>query len=179
VIAALSICGLPTDRFVFAGFLPPKSAARRARLQEFLHEPRTVVVYESSHRIGDSLSDLVAVLGGARRICLARELTKRFEESLTAPAAEVLAWQAADAHRSLGEFVLVIGAAPASSDDAPNQANAERVLRLLLAELAPSRAARLAAEITGASRKALYEIALSADARQQSGIENDDNSQPK
>jgi len=179
VIAALSICGLPTDRFIFAGFLPPKSAARRARLQEFLHEPRTVVVYESSHRIGDSLADLVAVLGGVRRICLARELTKRFEESFTATAAEVLAWQAADAHRSLGEFVLVIGGAPAASDDASSQANAERVLRLLLGELAPSRAARLAAEITGASRKALYEIALREGARQQPEIENDDNSQLK
>ncbi len=178
VVAALSICGLPTDRFVFTGFLPPKSTARRARLQEFLHEPRTVVVYESSHRIGDSLADLVAVLGGDRRICLARELTKRFEESLTATAAEVLAWQAADAHRSLGEFVLVIGGAPVASDDAPGQVNAERVLRLLLAELAPSRAARLAAAITGASRKALYEIALRESALPQSEIENDDNSSP-
>ena len=78
-IAALSISGLPTDRFVFAGFLPPKAAARRARLREYLHEPRTVVVYESAHRIGASLADLVAVLGGARRICLALDFASSGE----------------------------------------------------------------------------------------------------
>lgn len=155
-VAALSISGLPTDRFVFAGFLPPKTAARRERLREFLREPATVVVYESAHRIGDSLADLVAVLGGERRVCLAREISKRFEESFTASAAEVLGWQAADANRARGEFVLVIGGAAGGADDA----QAERVLRLLLEELSPSRAARLAAAITGASRKTLYERAL-------------------
>ena len=174
VIAALSISGLPTDRFCFAGFLPPKSNARRARFTEFLHEPRTVVVYESSHRIGDSLADLVAVLGPERRICVARELTKRFEESHTASAAEVLAWHAADTHRSLGEFVIVIEGAAAASDDV----NAERVLRLLLAELSPSRAARVAADITGASRKQLYEVALRLGSATQRNDENEDNSEP-
>ncbi len=174
VIAALSISGLPTDRFCFAGFLPPKSNARRARFAEFLHEARTVVVYESSHRIGDSLADLVAVLGPERRICVARELTKRFEESHTASAAEVLAWHAADTHRSLGEFVIVIEGAAAASDDV----NAERVLRLLLAELSPSRAARVAADITGASRKQLYEVALRLGSATQRNDENEDNSEP-
>ncbi|MDB5986062.1 MAG: rRNA ((1402)-2-O)-methyltransferase [Nevskia sp.] len=175
VIAALSICGLATDRFTFAGFLPSKSSARRARLQEFLHEPRTVIVYESAHRIGDSLADLVAVLGEQRQICLAREISKRFEESITASAAAVLAWQTADAHRSLGEFVLVIEGVAAATDDA----NAERVLRLLLGELSPSRAARLAAEITGAPRKQLYELALRAGASNQNQGENEDNDAPK
>lgn len=156
LLAALSISGLPTDRFVFEGFLPPKAAARRARLQEFLREPRTIVVYESAHRIGASLDDLVEVLGGERRICLAREISKRFEESLTAAAAEVREWQQADPNRSRGEFVLVIEGA-VLQDDA---AEGERVLRLLLCELAPSAAARLAAQISGAPRKKLYQQAL-------------------
>lgn len=155
-IAALSVSGLATDSFVFVGFLPPKSNARRARLETLLHEPRTAILYESSHRIGDSLADIVAVLGPARRICFARELTKRFEESITLPAAELLAWQQADPNRARGEFVLVIEAAAVANDDA----GAERVLRLLLAELPASRAARLAAEITGSPRKPLYALAL-------------------
>lgn len=154
-VAALSVSGLPTDRFVFAGFLPAKSGARRAALQTLLDEPRTAIVYESSHRIADCLEDFVAVLGGARRVCLARELTKRFEDSVTLPAAELLAWQAADPNRGRGEFVLIVEGAPAREDSA----EAERVLRLLLRELAPSAAARLAAEITGVSRKLLYALA--------------------
>jgi 16S rRNA (cytidine1402-2'-O)-methyltransferase len=155
-IAALSVSGLPTDRFVFAGFLPAKSAARRTAFETLLREPRTSIWYESTHRIDDSLDDLVATLGPARRVCLARELTKRFEQSITLPAAELRAWLAADANRSRGEFVLVVEGAPEAADDGA----AERVLRLLLAELPASRAARLAAEITGAAKKPLYQLAL-------------------
>ena len=155
-IAALSVSGLATDRFVFVGFLPSKSGARRAKLTTLANEPRTAIVYESSHRIGESLADLVAVLGADRRVCLARELSKHFEESTTLPAAELLAWQQADANRSRGEFVLVIEGVPEADDSAEG----ERVLRLLLAELPASRAARLAAEITGSARKPLYALAL-------------------
>ena len=155
-IAALSVSGLPSDAFVFAGFLPPKSAARCARLQELGRESRSVIVYESSHRITDCLADIVTVLGGARRLCLSREISKRFEESLTAGAAEVQAWQAADPNRSRGEFVLVIEGRRDSAD----HAEGERVLRLLLGQLPPSAAARLAADITGAPRRVLYEMAL-------------------
>ena len=155
-IAALSVSGLATDAFVFIGFLPPKSGARRAKLATLANEPRTAIVYESAHRIGESLEDLVAVLGAARRICLARELSKRFEESTTLPAAALLAWHKADPNRARGEFVLVIEGV-AQVDDA---VEGERVLRLLLAELPASRAARLAAVITGAARKPLYALAL-------------------
>ena len=155
-IAALSVSGLPTDAFVFAGFLPPKAAARRAKLEMLATDPRTLVIYESSHRIAETLDDLAAVLGAARRVCLAREISKRFEESVLLPAAELRDWQRADANRGRGEFVLVIEGA-AQVDDL---AEAERVLKLLLAELPASRAARLAAEITGAPRKALYARAL-------------------
>ncbi len=155
-IAALSVSGLATDRFVFAGFLPAKSAARRASFELLKHEPRTAIYYESTHRIEDSLDDLVAVLGPERRVCLARELTKRFEQSITLPAAELRDWQREDPNRGRGEFVLIVEGAPIAGDDG----EAERVLRLLLAELPASRAARLAAEITGAAKKPLYQLAL-------------------
>lgn len=155
-IAALSVSGLATDRFLFLGFLPAKSAARRAKFASLANEPRTAIIYESAHRIGESLEDLVAALGGARRACLARELSKRFEESITLPAADLLAWQQADPNRARGEFVLVIEGVPEQDD----HREAERVLRLLLAELPASRAARLAAEITGTARKPLYALAL-------------------
>lgn len=155
-IAALSISGLATDRFMFAGFLPARSAARRAAFEALKDEPRTAIWYESTHRIEDSLDDLVAVLGPERRVCIARELTKRFEQSITLPAGALRDWQRDDPNRGRGEFVLVIEGAPERADDR----EAERVLRLLLAELPASRAARLAAEITGAAKKPLYQLAL-------------------
>jgi 16S rRNA (cytidine1402-2'-O)-methyltransferase len=155
-IAALSICGLPSDRFVFEGFLPAKSAARRARLQALAGETRTLVVYESSHRIADTLADLAELFGG-RSIGLARELTKLYEQSVVLPARALPGWLAEDANRGRGEFVLLIAGAEAQ-DDA--RGDGERVLRLLLRELPPSTAARLAAEISGVRRKQLYALAL-------------------
>ncbi|MDI3261147.1 MAG: rRNA (cytidine-2'-O-)-methyltransferase, partial [Sinobacteraceae bacterium] len=125
-------------------------------LQALAHEPRTLIVYESAHRIVECLDDVISVMGAARRICLARELTKRFEESLTATAVDVRAWLAQEVNRRRGEFVLVIAGAPPTAE----HGDAERVLRTLLRELPPSRAAALAAELTGAPRRTLYELAL-------------------
>jgi len=156
VLSAVSISGLPTDRFVFEGFLPSKSAARRARLQTLSQEPRTLVLYEASHRIAACADDCAAILG-ERRVCIARELTKRFEESAQMPASALPSWIAADANRSRGEFVLVVEGAPASSGD---DAEVERVLTLLLRELPVSAAARLCAELTGKPRRLVYERAL-------------------
>lgn len=156
-IAALSIAGLPSDRFVFVGFLPPRSAARQERWRALAAETATVIAYESSHRIEDSLVDLVAILGPDRPLCLARELTKRFEQSLTAPAAEVLDWLRADPDHSRGEFVLVVGGAPASEASA---IDSDRLLSLLLQELPPAKAARLAAELSGERKNTLYARAL-------------------
>ena len=170
-VAALSVSGLPSDAFLFAGFLPPKQAARRAKLEQLGREPRTVIVYESSHRIADTLVDLAAVLGPQRPVALSRELSKRFEESYSGTAAGLQAWQAADANRGRGEFVLLIGSAGQAAD----LAEGERVLRLLLRELPPSGAARLAAEITGAPRKALYAVALRMAGE---NAENKDNGDP-
>ncbi len=156
-IAALSVSGLPSDRFVFEGFLPAKSAARRQRLQELHGETRTLIVYESSHRIADTAGDL-AELFGTRAVCLARELTKLHEQSVTLPAADLPGWIGADANRERGEFVLLIEGS--EENTAGIQADAERVLRLLLTELPVSSAAKLAAEISGGRRKDLYELAL-------------------
>ena len=156
-VAALSISGIATDSFVFVGFLPPKSQARRARLQELAAETRTLLFYESSHRIADCVADIADVLGPQRPLCLARELTKLYEESVTAPASEVVAWLAQDSNRSRGEFVLVVqgAAAVAQADDA----EAERVLRVLIRELSVSQAAKLAAELTGRRKNELYALA--------------------
>lgn len=157
-VAALSIAGLPSDRFVFEGFLPPKSGARRQRLEALAAETRTLIFYESSHRIAETLDDVVAVLGKDRELCIARELTKLHEESRRAPAHELVAWMREHPHRGKGEFVLVVSGATVASD--ADDAESERVLRILLAELPASSAARLAAGITGRRKKELYAAAL-------------------
>jgi len=157
-VAALSISGLPSDRFLFVGFLPAKPGQRRAALEELAREPATLVIYESSHRIADCIDDIAAVLGPQRRVCVARELTKLFEESHVAPAGELPAWIRQNPHREKGEFVLVIEGAPRAA--AGGAADAERILRVLAKELGASQAARLTAEITGMKKRELYEMSL-------------------
>lgn len=158
VLAALSVAGLPTDRFVFEGFLPAKSAARRERLRVLAGEQRTLIFFESSHRIVDTLIDLAAEMGGERWAVIARELTKRFEEVKGASLAELVAWLAADPNRRKGEFVLLLhGASPTTEADTPEN---RRLLSALLSELPVSRAVVVAAKLTGLRRKALYDLAL-------------------
>jgi 16S rRNA (cytidine1402-2'-O)-methyltransferase len=154
-IVALSAAGLASDRFVFEGFLPAKSAARRARLQVLRTETRTLIFYESSHRIVESLADMRQVFGAARTAVLARELTKLFETVLDGTLEDLCARVAADANQQRGEFVVLIAGADADAD-AARLTEGRRVFELLRSELPPSRAAKVAAEITGASRKALY-----------------------
>ena len=161
-IAALSVAGLPSDRFVFEGFLPAKSAARRAQLETLRAETRTLIFYESSHRVADALGDLVAVFGGGRRAVIARELTKLFETVLDGTLAELVARVAADANQQRGEFVLLIAGAEEDAD-AARLIEGRRIFELLRRELPPSRAAKVAAEISGASRKLLYDITQSAE----------------
>lgn len=155
-IAALSVAGLPSDRFVFEGFLPAKSAARRAHLQSLAGETRTLIFYESSHRIEESLGDCATVFGGERHAVLARELTKIYETVLDGTLAELSARVATDPDQRRGEFVLLVAGADAG-DDAEKLAQGRRVFDILRRELPPSRAAKLAAEISGAPRKALYD----------------------
>ncbi|MBA8882523.1 16S rRNA (cytidine(1402)-2'-O)-methyltransferase [Dokdonella fugitiva] len=155
-IAALSVAGLASDRFVFEGFLPAKAAARRERLVALAAEARTLIFYESSHRIVEALADLVAVFGAARAAVLARELTKLFETVIAAPLADIQERVLADPNQQRGEFVLVVAGAEGEAADA-TLAEGRRVFALLREELPPARAAKLAAAITGAPRKALYE----------------------
>ena len=156
-IAALSASGLADGAFHFHGFLPTRSAARRAQLEAMQGIPGTLVFYEAPHRIAESLADLAQVFTEGRQIVVARELTKMFEQIARMPLAEAPTWLAADPNRSRGEFVLLVSAAPPTEGVS---AEAERVLKLLLNELPIKKAARMAAEITGAPKNALYELGL-------------------
>ena len=156
-IAALSAAGLPSDRFAFEGFLPAKASARRERLQALVAEPRTLIFYESSHRIVEALDDLAAVFGGDRHAVVARELTKLFETVLDGALADLTARIKADANQQRGEFVVLVAGA-GDEADAARLAEGRRVFELLRKDLPPGRAAKLAAEITGAPRNALYAV---------------------
>jgi 16S rRNA (cytidine1402-2'-O)-methyltransferase len=153
-ITALSVAGLPSDRFVFEGFLPNKSAARRTRLQELAGEGRTLIFYESSHRVLESLQDMRDVFGAGREAVLARELTKLFETVIGEPLDELVARVAADPNQQRGECVLLV--AGRGDDTDSRLAEGMRVFAILREELPPAKAAKLAAAITGAPRKALY-----------------------
>ncbi len=154
-IAALSVAGMASDRFVFEGFLPNKAAARRERLEALAAEPRTLIFYESSHRIAATLDDAAAAFGPQRRAVLARELTKRFETVLDGTFPQLVERLAQDADQHRGEFVLIVEGAPEGDDDAALVLG-RRAFALLRDHLPPSQAARLAAEISGAPRKRLY-----------------------
>lgn len=157
-VAALSVAGLPSDRFVFEGFLPAKDGARRARLAELAAETRTLVFYEAKHRILDTLRDLAAVFGGTREATLARELTKLHETVLSDGLAALAARLEGDPEQRLGEFVLVVAGRAATDAEAERLAEGARVFRLLVEALPASRAAKLAASITGAPKNALYRL---------------------
>ena len=153
-IAALSVAGLPSDRFVFEGFLPAKGAARRERLNKLAAETGTLVFYESSHRIAESLTDMAAAFGGERPAVVARELTKLFETVLDGSLEQLLAKVLADDNQRKGEFVVMVQGA--GDDEEAKIAEGRRLYAKLNEHLPPSTAAKLAAELSGAPRKALY-----------------------
>jgi 16S rRNA (cytidine1402-2'-O)-methyltransferase len=153
-IAALSVAGLPSDRFVFEGFLSAKASARRDRLRELASEPRTLIIYESSHRIVECCADLRDAFGGEREARLMRELTKLHETCIGTTLGEIAARVESDAEQRLGECVLVIAGRGKEID--AKLAEGRRVYVLLRAELPPTQAAKLAAAISGAPRKDLY-----------------------
>ncbi len=158
-IAALSIAGLPTDRFAFEGFLPSKHVARCKRLETLRDEPRTLVFYESSHRIAQCLADMVTVLGGERAAVLVRELTKTFETSRGGTLQELLDWLLGDDNQQRGEFVIMLHGR--SERDAEGlDAGQRKVLEVLLEELPLKQATSLAAKITGVARNRLYDYGL-------------------
>ena len=160
--AALSASGFAGGRFLFAGFLPASGAERRRQI-EALDAPLPVVLYEAPHRVQRTLEELRARLGDAREVVVARELSKKFEQVARLPLGAARAWLEADPARLQGEFVLVL----APGGDQPDAAavDPERVLELLLGELSPSDAARLAAKICGVPKNALYQKALASKAR--------------
>ncbi|MES2603486.1 MAG: 16S rRNA (cytidine(1402)-2'-O)-methyltransferase [Pseudomonadota bacterium] len=158
VITALCSAGLPTDRFVFEGFLPAKSAARIARLQELKDETRTLVFYEAPHRILESLIDMLACMGADRPVTLARELTKTFETIIPATLSSLVEKVRNDENQQKGELVIVVGGAVKSGSELDE--NAEKTLKILLEELPLKQAAALAAKITGHKKNQLYDVAL-------------------
>lgn len=161
LVTALSVAGLPTDRFVFEGFLPAKSAARRKALAMLANEARTLVFYESSHRIMDCLSDVRAVLGEERQIVVLRELTKLYESIYRGTAATVMAFMAADTDRLRGEFVLVVaGKVGEVAGTTGAVMAADKVLTVLLEVLPVKQAAATAARLTGLPKNQLYKQAL-------------------
>jgi len=160
VTALLSVAGLGggDSRFVFAGFLPAKSAERRQAVQALAGDPRTTVLLEAPHRIEALATDLAAL--GERAVTIGRELTKQFEQIAQMPASTLAGWLRADPNRVRGEFVLVLHPVPVpASADALDEATL-RTLDLLLAELPVKTAVKLCAEITGAPRNRLYDAAL-------------------
>jgi 16S rRNA (cytidine1402-2'-O)-methyltransferase len=164
-IAALSIAGLPTDRFAFEGFLPAKSAARIARLRELSRERRTMIFYEAPHRLLEVLRDLAAELGAERAASVSRELTKRFETTYTGTLAQLCAMAEQDADMSRGEIVIVVSG---NTEEVSAQSfDADQLLRTLLEELPPSQAAKVAAKLTGEKRGDLYARATQLSAGKQ------------
>ena len=156
-IAALSASGLADAHFFFYGFLPAKPVARRQALQALQPVAAALVFYEAPHRIAETLDDLAQTLEPGRELVVARELTKLFEEIARLPLREGPAWLAADPNRCRGEFVLLVSAPPPAGELPPE---AIRSLKVLLSELPLKQAVRIAAEISGEPRNALYELAL-------------------
>ncbi|NQZ80566.1 MAG: 16S rRNA (cytidine(1402)-2'-O)-methyltransferase [Colwellia sp.] len=157
-ISALSVAGLPTDRFTFEGFLPSKSGARQTKLSELLDESRTMVFYDAPRRAIDTIEDIVKVLGGDRYVVIARELTKTFETVHSDSAINLLSWLQEDPNQLKGEMVLIISGALVKEHDI--SANVERSLKLLLKELPPKKACAITAEIFQVNKKDLYELSL-------------------
>ncbi|TYC59541.1 16S rRNA (cytidine(1402)-2'-O)-methyltransferase [Marinobacter sp. BW6] len=161
LVVALSAAGLPTDRFLYVGFLPAKRSGRRASLEPLASEPATLVFYESPHRILESVRDIAEVLGEDREMVLGRELTKTFETFYSGSVAEVLAELEQDPHGTRGEFVVMVrGAMTQPGNDDAATMDVDRVLRVLLAELPVKKVAKMASELTGLSKNELYQRAL-------------------
>jgi len=158
-IAALSVAGLPSDRFSFEGFLPAKQQGRRKHLEALKEQACTTIFYEAPHRLLDCLRDMAEVFGDEREVVLAREITKTYETIRRAPVADLADWVAADSNQQRGECVLLVrGAVAAKEEQLP--AEARHVMDVLLEELSVKQSAALAAKITGLKKKPLYQYGL-------------------
>ena len=155
-VTALCAAGIPCDSFTFAGFLPPKSQARKTKLQELRQHGHTSIVYESTHRLIDCLDDILELFGAHYQLVLAKELTKTFEHILHASVADIKTWLLADPARIKGEFVLIFPAEP----EIKHTSRDEELLRVLLAEVPLKQAVKIACSLSGAAKNELYKIAL-------------------
>ena len=156
VTAALSIAGLPPDRFAFEGFLPSKTNARKKKLAELLSETRTLVFFESSHRIKATIDDMTSVFGGERLVAVCRELTKKFETVMRAPLVDIRIQLAEDKNQSRGEFVIVMGGYEGNENE--SLSNAYQMAAALLEYLPASQAARVAAKLNDVPRRKVYQL---------------------
>lgn len=156
-IAALSASGLSAAHFLFEGFLPPKAAARQARLASLRTQTATIILYESPRRVIKLIQDIIQEMGSERRVVIARELTKRFETIYCERADHILAWLENDPDQQKGEFVVLIEGAQVPDYD---ESEARRVLALLLPHMKVKHAASIGAELTGYKKNQLYELAL-------------------
>lgn len=157
-ITALSASGLPTDKFVFEGFLPVKEKAKADRLHALTDETRTMVFYESPRRVIETLTAMFKQWG-ERQVVIARELTKTFETIRTLPLSDMIVWLGDDANQTKGEFVVMVAGIREDSERLP--AAALKTLTLLMADLPLKKAAALTAEIYDVKKNALYEWGLS------------------
>jgi len=156
ITAALSVAGLPPDRFAFEGFLPSKAAARTKKLQALCHETRTMVFFESSHRIQAAIADMTEVFGEQRLVAICRELTKKFETVIRVPLAEMNKELEQDPNQCRGEFVVVVDGYEGSEDEALS--NAHQMALALMEYLPASQAARVAAQLNDVPRRDVYQL---------------------
>lgn len=155
LVAGLCASGLPTDRFAFEGFLPAKTAARQKRLQSLAAETRTIVFYESVHRIADTIDDLIVTHGADRRAFVGRELTKLYEQCVSADLQTIAHWLADARIPTKGEFVIAVaGAAESTTEE--STINADRILEVLTGVLPGKQAVAIAAELSGQNKNELY-----------------------
>ena len=159
-VCALSASGFAEPHFLFYGFLPTKTGARKRALEELKSQPHTLIFYEAPHRILECIVDLTAVMGEHRRITIARELTKLFETIHGCALGDALTWLQADANQQKGEFVLLVSGAEIQNEPGMSE-QSQHTLEILLEDLPLKQAVKLAAEITGENRKVLYALALS------------------
>jgi 16S rRNA (cytidine1402-2'-O)-methyltransferase len=160
-IAALSVAGLPSDKFTYEGFLPAKSKARQDCLIKLLDEPRTMIFYESTHRLLDSLSDMQTIFGANKHIVLAKELTKTWETIVSFTVSQLIEWLNEDTNRQKGEFVLIVEGHAKTENDIDQKVIS--TLKLLQKELPLKKAAAITAEIYGLKKNQLYQIGLDAE----------------
>ncbi|MDO3388401.1 16S rRNA (cytidine(1402)-2'-O)-methyltransferase [Gilvimarinus sp. SDUM040013] len=158
VIAALSAAGLPSDRFIFEGFLPAKAQARRQRLERLTTEPRTIIFYEAPHRVLESVTAMRDVFGAEREVVLAREISKAFETIAGMSLEKMCDWIAGDSNQQRGEIVVLVRGAP--EREAVIDEGVAHTMRVLLEELPVKKAAALASRLTGLRKNELYQWAL-------------------